>query len=180
MGKALGITLFVFGAAAGSVPTWYLTKKKYEKIAQEEIDSVKKTRRAEIKFVDDTSITPKEEKEYSDIVNNQGYLKYTGSSNNKGKDKTVIEQSERPYVISPDEVGELEDYETVSLTYYADEVLADEQDHMIEDLEGTVGEESLSHFGEYEDDSVYVRNDRLKCDFEILRDERFFYSDVQV
>ena len=83
-------------------------------------------------------------------------------------------------MISPDEFGEFEDYRTINLSYYADEVLADEDDNIIEDIEGTVGEESLSHFGEYDDDAVHVRNDRIKCDYEILLDERFYYTDIQV
>lgn len=48
---------------------------------------------------------------------------------------------------------------------------------MVEDVEDSVGFESLSHFGEYEDDSVYVKNDARKCYYEILLDERN-YSDV--
>lgn len=85
--------------------------------------------------------------------------------------------SNKPYVISPEEFGEGEEYEKISLTYYADQVLADENDELVEDVEGAVGFESLTHFGEYEDDSVFVRNDRLKCDYEILLDQRT-YSDV--
>ena len=38
LGKVL---LFTAGAAIGSAVTWMLVKTKYEKIAQEEIDSVK-------------------------------------------------------------------------------------------------------------------------------------------
>ena len=44
-------------------------------------------------------------------------------------------------------------------------------------MDNVVGLESLTHFGEFEDDSVFVRNDRLKCDYEILLDQRT-YSDV--
>ena len=44
-------------------------------------------------------------------------------------------------------------------------------------MDEIVGKESLNHFGEYEDDSVFVRNDRLKRDYEILLDQRN-YSDV--
>jgi hypothetical protein len=44
-------------------------------------------------------------------------------------------------------------------------------------VDDVVGFESLNRFGEYEDDSVFVRNDRLKCDYEILLDRRK-YSDV--
>ena len=82
-----------------------------------------------------------------------------------------------PYVISPDEFGNEFDYEEVSLTYYADGVLTDDQDNIIEDVEGLVGLDSLNHFGEYEDDSVFVRNDALQTDYEILADLRN-YSDV--
>ena len=41
MSKSTNIVMFVLGAAVGSAATWYFTKKKYEQIAQEEIDSVK-------------------------------------------------------------------------------------------------------------------------------------------
>lgn len=40
-----------------------------------------------------------------------------------------------------------------------------------------LGIDSLNHFGEYEDDSVFVRNDARKCDYEILLDQRT-YSEV--
>ena len=40
--------------------------------------------------------------------------------------------------------------------------------------EESVGKESLTHFGEYEDDSVFVRNDNLKADYEILADKRTY------
>ena len=40
-----------------------------------------------------------------------------------------------------------------------------------------VGRESLEHFGDYEDELVHVRNDRLKCDFEISIDTKK-YIDV--
>ena len=54
---------------------------------------------------------------------------------------------------------------------------ADENDEVIEDVEDAVGIDSLNHFGEYEDDSVFVRNDARKCDYEILLDQRT-YSEV--
>ena len=57
-------------------------------------------------------------------------------------------------------------------------MLADDNDDVVEDVNNVVGTESLTHFGEYEDDSVFVRNDGLRCDYEILLDQRKF-SDVQ-
>lgn len=43
-----------------------------------------------------------------------------------------------------------------------------------DEIEETVGKGSLTHFGEYEPDSVFVRNDRLKVDYEILMDQRTY------
>ena len=48
---------------------------------------------------------------------------------------------------------------------------------IIEDVEGTIGLDVSAHFGEFEDDSVHVRNDREKCEYEILFDQRT-YDDV--
>lgn len=168
------VFIFVAGAAIGSAVTWIFIKKKYEQLAQEEIDSVKevfaKRNRSESGEPETvTEETPKFSEEeydkYESIANT-----YADSTNDRVNDFA-------PKVITPDEFDEFEDYDKFSLTYYADGVLTDENDCLIEDVEGTVGVESLTHFGEYEDDSVFVRNDRLKCDYEILLDLRT-YSDV--
>ena len=85
-----------------------------------------------------------------------------------------VEDVEKPYVIRPEEFGEIEDYELISLTHYSDGVLADDDDEEIEDeeVDEVVGADYADHFGEYEDDRVLVRNDRLKCDYEICLDQR--------
>ena len=90
------------------------------------------------------------------------------------------ENVNRPYVITPEDFSEnAEDYEVVSLNYYADGVVTDENDDLLDDIEETIGLESLEHFGEYEDDSVYVKNDDLEILYEILLDHRK-YSDIIV
>jgi hypothetical protein len=184
--------MFIFGAAVGSVVTWQYTKKKYEQIAQEEIDSVKETfsKLKEVKNKDNESdennnvrtiVERAKDKpsivEYAAKLRKQGYINYSNTDSlfEEEVDENMI--NDKPYVISPDEFGEFDDYDTISLTYYADQVLVDEDDELVEDIEETVGFESLNAFGEYEDDSVFVRNDRLKCDYEILLDQRK-YSDV--
>lgn len=187
MSKVTGLVMFVMGAAVGSVATWQYAKKKYEQIAQEEIDSVKavfskREPDPEI-LVDVSDLQPaKVEKvaekpdilEYAARLERENYTNYSDMGN--GKEEPAF-MEEKPYVISPEEFGEFEAYEKISLSYYADQVLADENDELIEDVEDVVGIESLTHFGEYEDDSVFVRNDRLKCDYEILMDQRT-YSEV--
>ena len=88
---------------------------------------------------------------------------------------------EEPYVITPEEFDPLDDspeaYEKITLTYYADDILADDGDIVVDDVEFVIGSEALESFGEYEEDAVYVRNDKLKTEYEIVRDERN-YIDV--
>lgn len=178
---------FIVGAAAGSATTWYFLKDKYAEIAQEEIDSVKevfarreqerkdesvkKTVAEGIKNVDKNK---PELKEYAEKLKRTGYVRY---SDRTGEEEVEPEELDKPYVIPPEQFGDNDEYEQISLTYYADAVLTDENDEIIEDVEETVGFESLNHFGEYEDDSVFVRNDARKCDYEILLDQRT-YSEV--
>lgn len=80
------------------------------------------------------------------------------------------EDTEHPYQITPDEFGEFEDYSTQNLVWYSDGALCDEQDILIDDVASIVGEEFMDHFGDYEPDIVYIRNDKLSSDFEIRRD----------
>lgn len=178
---------FIIGAASGATVAWYLLKDKYETLAQEEIDSVKEVfarREQEMKDetvkrnvaegIKDSDRTKPDLKEYAEQLKKNGYTRYSDLS---ADDEGVSDKQTKPYVIPPEQFGDYESYDQINLTYYADGVLADENDEVIDDVEETVGIESLNHFGEYEDDSVFVRNDTRKCDYEILLDQRT-YSEV--
>jgi len=178
---------FIIGAASGATVAWYLLKDKYETLAQEEIDSVKEVfarREQEMKDetvkrnvaegIKDSDRTKPDLKEYAEQLKKNGYTRYSDLSADDGG---VSDKQTKPYVIPPEQFGDNEEHEQISLTYYADGVLADENDEVIEDVEDAVGIDSLNHFGEYEDDSVFVRNDARKCDYEILLDHRT-YSEV--
>lgn len=167
MSNALSnLIIFATGAAIGSVVTWKLIKTKYEQIAQEEIDSVKEvfSRRAESNETVDEEDS--NNKEYEDLAES-----YTTYSDNKEENEEVKDVCE-PYVISPEEFGEKDDYESRSLNYYTNGIVTDEFDQPIDndDVDSLIGLDSLNHFGEFEDDSVFVRNDYLETDFEILAD----------
>lgn len=183
------------GAGIGAAVTYKLTKDKYEQILQEEIDSVKEVLLANKKDVESSEVvndkdeiekisetTPEEKTEYEKIVK-ENYTKYSkkeeiseAEENEDDIDFSVITK-DHPYVIPPEEFGLMDDYDEIMLTYYADKVLADELDDLIDDIDGKIGFDSLNEFGKYEEDTVCVRNDILKCDYEILKDPRT-YMDV--
>ena len=179
---------FVTGAAIGSVVTWKLIEKKYKDLADEEIESVKETfkNRKQIKINDkETSekfITKyKDSKDkIEDIVSNE---KYDVENEEEIDDECnyTIDVNEgvefvNPHIITPEEFGEYNEYKIKTLIYYADNVLTDEDDNPITSLEmeEMIGVDSLDHFGEYEDDSVYVRDENNEIDYEILRSEKMF------
>ena len=161
------IFIFVAGVGLGAIVSWQFLKNKYEQIANEEIASVKEAYNKKNDISSDES--EEEVNEYKKIVSN-----YTNNENEE--EKGVTDMPRGPYVIKPEEFGNM-DYDLVSLEYYADKVLVDEDDHPIQDVEYMVGEDSLEHFGEYEEDAVYVRNDLIKTDFEILLVESRYYED---
>ena len=77
-----------------------------------------------------------------------------------------------PYIIHHDEFFEGEkDYLQSSLVYYeGDDVLSDERDKHIDDVEGTIGSDNLRFgHGSRDNNIVYIRNDRLEMDFEVMR-----------
>ena len=181
------ILILAAGAAIGSVATWKIVKTKYEQIAQEEVEEVrayyardtfeeaekeKEPEKKEMPKTQQNSIERIEKNEnmraYHKIIDGSGYKEI----------EEEVEDVEKPYVISPEEFDEMDDYNTVGLVYFADKVLTDEDNEPIDDVEGTVGVASLNTFGEYEEDAVHVRNDKRKCDYEILKDLRN-YSDVR-
>lgn len=170
-----GITnflMFATGAVIGSLVTWKIVKTKYEQIAREEIDEVRAYYKQKSKAVETSKNIPEEVdvSEYINCVQDMGY------SCDQIEEKGVPGTMSRPYVISPEEFDE-NGYDVVSLTYYADKVLANDMGEIVDDVDGTIGIDSLDHFGEYEDDSVFVRDDELKIDYEILLDPKN-YSDL--
>lgn len=79
------------------------------------------------------------------------------------------DEDNKVFIIDPAEFGVLTDYDQVTLTYYADGILAFEDNQIVEEVESTIRFDSLNHFGEYEADAVHVRNDFHQTDYEILQ-----------
>ena len=172
--NAKNVFAFIAGIAVGSFVTWKWTKKEIYTYSEEFAE----TEEEEIE-----SEEPVEEKQAPWRIEKPDLLEYAAklkemryANNEKVEEEGGVEpmDHEKPYVISPDDFGEEDDYESVSLFYHADGVLTFTNNEVVENVDELVGEESLTHFGEYEDDSVFVRNDDLRTDFEILLDPSNF------
>ena len=192
--KSTNLFMFVAGAAVGSLATWMITKQYYFKIANDEIREAREFyyRRGEesevvgevedVEESDDgvrfhiTNVKP-DLMEYAKRINENGYFNYSDPSKPAPAPKEV-KNVEKPYVITPEEFGEL-GYSTVSLTYYQCGTITDEDGDILEDADDMIGCDPKDHFGEYEDDSVFLRDDSRRVDYEILADERTFVDAIK-
>lgn len=126
-------------------------------------------------------------KKYKEIITTSGYsstniqpnttIEDDNQTNIYEEDEIIPSDYPEPYVIAPEEFGEMDDYNTESLIYYEDKVVANNEDIVVDDVENLLGD-GLEHFGEYEDDAVHVRNERTRTDYEILKSEKYYFGDV--
>ena len=146
------------GSVVGALLAQFYFKKKYAAIAEEEIKSVKEAFGERNRVSEDVMAGDEEKEHYNDYI--REYI-----------DDTPQRSFDGTYIISPTEFGECDDYETISLTLYADGTLTDDNDEILseDEIEEVIGADSLNHFGESEEDSVFVRTDARKCDYEILK-----------
>ena len=204
--KVFGTILFTAGAVIGSLVTWKVIKTKYEDIAQEEINSVKeeytrlmvsmkKKLNDSVTYKDDNNEDDESEKNTDNIddsimANYNEIVKSYRSSDEeeddqnekegeeKEEDNDGVSYMEAPYVISPDDFGSVPGYNVEPLDYFADGILADGWGVEL-DIAETIGEDAINHFGDYDDDVVYVRNEQTKLEYEVTRDPRTYAEAVR-
>lgn len=179
----IGILSFIGGAAVSGIATWKLVEKKceekYKVISDEEIKSVKEKftvpkvelKKEEAKDILKQAINKPSLTEIAKQIT-KPYTNYSNTPEPENRKDTLPWDEERkPHVIKPDEYGENEAYDQVELTLYADGILADDKDDIVE---SEVVGDALEHIGEYDDDVVHVCDPVKKTYYEILTDNRSY------
>lgn len=169
--------LFIFtsGVIVGAGLTYACIKGKYEKRLREEVDSFREGRdKPEIKI----KLTA--EAETYNVLNDkkEDTEKYEELTKEySGDAEKVIEESvseenisKAAYIISMEDYKEVNSYEKKSLNYYTeDEVLTDDEDNVIEDIDGTIGNYAISCLETYDDEVIYIRNEKISVDYEVVK-----------
>lgn len=196
MNKGLvGGIAFVAGAALGCLATRQYFKTKYEKIADEEIESVKSVFRDDLDKANEAHLQTlnqaqemneafrkaqkqKEEdrKEYRGVLNEVNYSGYSKDSEDEEEEDSEMRDPTKPYIIDEDEFGQFEGYKQVYVTYYADDILVDQDDDIIMDAEDQFGYDCLKLFDDDNVAEIYVRNEMLETEYNIVQDAQN-YSD---
>lgn len=175
--KLSSVIIFCGGVFIGGFLTWDFFKTKYEKIADEEIASVKETfehrePRPDKNYKVEEAL--KGSDAYINIIDSNSYRNYSNTEiETDKKGGTADMELKQPYVITPEQYEDNVDYTKVSLTWYNDEVLEDDWGNVL-DPDDVIGSDALKTFGQYEKDSVFVRDDDEQIDYEVLLDTRSY------
>lgn len=176
------IISFTLGAVLAGGATWFVTKRYYENIFDEQLEPARQDLINALKKVEDDKREKEVKDDYVDRANKYNTVTTIDNVEKKPVDThktdytkpSEVKEEEIPAVqiISEDDFGMEEDYEQISLEYYRDGILTDELGAPVENPNETVGTEYRKLL-QY-DDTVYVRNNNLKCDFEICRNLETF------
>lgn len=174
--------IFLAGAAAGSLITWYFTKKYYRKKTDEEVnDVVAHFRNAYTREVEEPRRVQQEaERQQRESWQEQKKAYYKMSQQYQPPDEPVPEVGyypephphedyNPPYEVTEEQVLDMmrmnDEWEQVELTYYeADDVVVEDREQMENWLEyvGPVSSKCFNSQGLY-----FVRNEKYKVDYEI-------------
>ena len=176
------ILIFLAGAAAGSLITWYFTKEYYRKKTDEEVnDVVAHFRNAYTREVEEPRrIKQEAERQQRESWQEQKKAYYKMSQQYQPPDEPVPEVGyypephphedyNPPYEVTEEQVLDMmrmnDEWEQVELTYYeADDVVVEDREQMENWLEyvGPVSSKCFNSQGLY-----FVRNEKYKVDYEI-------------
>lgn len=171
------VIIFAAGFVAGGLVVNKLVEKKYEDISNQEIKSVKAVYHKKLEeaekpqeeahanndIPDEAAETEQTRKgtstmrAYSDIIKSSNYS------------SPATNEPDLPYVITPEAYMEPNGYDKLACNYYNNDVLTDENDEPIEIEEIMGSHDMLDRMGEYETDTLYIRNDKTEADYEITQ-----------
>lgn len=173
------------GVGLGAALTIHILDDEYEKNLALELDKSKRyfdRLHKREKFSDPVALVEEKSVEISEnIISREAY---NVPKVNVFKDPPQINEfdlgeeikkrtTERPYVITDDEYFQNStDYTQVCLQWYTfDKVLATQGDEELTETDELVGDENLLKFGHGSNDAniVYIRNDGLEKEFEVIR-----------
>lgn len=174
--------IFLAGAAAGSLITWYFTKEYYRKKTDEEVnDVVAHFRNAYTREVEEPRRVQQEaERQQRETWQEQKKAYYKMSQQYQPPDEPVPEVGyypephphedyNPPYEVTEEQVLDMmrmnDEWEQVELTYYeADDVVVEDREQMENWSEyvGPVSSKCFNSQGLY-----FVRNEKYKVDYEI-------------
>lgn len=176
--KVIATLSFAAGAVIGAASTYIFMRKKNDKTLDEQLQPVRdEFDKALQKMEDDKKkFEDKLEADMREKIRKEEKAQEIKSMKTKTEDLGYTKKGDHPYLIEQggEEFG---GHMAVSLEYYSDGVLLDGNDVISDaDKEDLVGVENLALLCETTP-IVWVRNDKLKVDYEIAYIDEDYYPD---
>ena len=117
--------------------------------------------------------------EYEELVDNLGYDTISDETIEEVPEPETSEVNHM--IISEEQFGQIEDYETITLLYLQDGVVVDDDyDRMSdEEIQWAIGDVDLKSFAKSDAESMYIRNNRIKVYYEIVKDDQTYAEVIQ-
>ena len=161
--------IFVSGVAIGVGVSWIYHKNKYEQLVEEEVESIREHMNVDKKPHADLR-KEKEERQQEPEDNKQAVKDYHKVI--KDNDYDPLEPERDIFVVTPEDFASIPGYDADSLYYYDNDVISNDDEVEVDNVEDILGMSTLevrAHFGEFDENAVYIRNNLLHTDYEVLR-----------
>lgn len=189
------LLIFLGGAAVGGLTATIYFKRKidsleeeYQKIATDAYNKYVGEFNSAAKNVDEFAVNyPTEDVQITSNIANRGYVSGIDVGNDEDEYTEIVkeynnqeenetEDNIMPYIITPEEYGDDDDYDTKVLTAFTDKVVLDEDNCMadIEYFGDAINKKIYSK--KNKDTSIFVRDENEKVDYEIIK-ENISYED---
>ena len=175
------IAIFSFGVGVGVLGSIKYFDQKYQKLADEEIESVKQSMH---RWTMKQDLGPLEEKtdipetpvkdtltSYSSAVDleTKNYSEYYAPKKVE-EAQTLSPKEDEPFDISVEEYEEDNEFQKVTLNLYLEDgILCYEESEGLAEENGTVGAENLDDFVRTSFSSAYFRNPKEGIDYEVIK-----------
>lgn len=176
---------FFGGLASGIFIGFVVTTNHYEELMEIERESMDNYYRKKREDEDRKNNAKKANK----IISNQYFIR---SSLEEGEKEVVDaeldiredvypmeERAQKPYIITGDEYhnGDFHSFDKDCVIYWAgNEMLTSEEEDEEFDISDVIGDDAIAWMVEHDTDRVYVRNERLGTDYEVVFNPNKFYK----
>lgn len=174
----ISVGIFSAGVGLGVLATRTYFEKKYQQIADEEVESVKKvySKRDPVKKDEDSDggmivsgegLTIDYRSLTADAISYHDH--YSKEEEKVNEAKTLSPVEEEVYEISPDDFADDTDYDKVTLNLYTEDgvLIYEEGEEMVD--ESIIGSENIDDFSNTPFAQTYLRDPKNKIDYEIIK-----------
>ena len=180
------IIFFLGGVVLGSVTTYLIVKDKYEEQMNSETEQIKTYYENKYKVEEEPEEEKKEEIVEERIVEEKDEPDYQGIiqglNYNQFSTKVGDKPAKRPYLISMDDYNTDTKYIKKIVSLFEDDEVCMDNDtkEVMDNVAKDIGIDNLEYIAQNGDSEIYVRNDQLGIDYNIVSEPGSYEDFIEV